>query len=336
MTAQQESLLHTEGLSAGYDTKTILKDINLEVEKGEFICLIGANGTGKSTLLRTLAGLLDPLKGDVYVENRKIRDYRARQLAKTLSLVLTENTQTGNLMVRELVGLGRLPYTNWHGSLTSEDSKFIEEAISKTGIEHLAERKVNTLSDGEAQKAMIARGLAQNTSLMLLDEPTIHLDLPNRITIISLLKQISGEMDKTFVMALHEMELSLQVADRLWLIDRQNQLHEGIPEDLALKGLLQENFTNDYVDFDHNTGTFRMKQSFHSTIKMSGNSHAACWTERALMRKGFRVTSSNEDASLPEISVSEAPLLWKIHMPDGGRLETRNIEELLKNLKGRF
>lgn len=202
------SLLQAENLEIGYPAKggrkTVADGIHFHLEGGEFICLLGPNGAGKSTLLRTLAAIQPPLSGAVRICGEDTRTLSSAKKAKSLGLVLTERVETG-LSVRELVSLGRAPYTGWLGWLSPDNKAKVDWAIEATGCKALALRKVHELSDGERQKAMIARALAQETPVILLDEPTAHLDLPNRVGIMRLLKNLAQETGKVILLSTHEL-----------------------------------------------------------------------------------------------------------------------------------
>lgn len=214
--------------------------LNAVLSAGTLTCLIGANGTGKSTLLRTLAGLQPALEGEVRLCKKPLDAYSAQQLAQTVSIVLTGKFDTGNLSVEELVALGRSPYTDFFGTLTAHDRMQINEALCLSGIDALRHRRLSTLSDGERQKAFIAKSLAQQTPLLLLDEPTAFLDFPAKAELLQTLKQLAHRHGKTVLLSTHDLELALQLADSLWLLTPQGTLHAGTPEQLAQQGMLGE------------------------------------------------------------------------------------------------
>jgi iron complex transport system ATP-binding protein len=215
--------MKTTNLHIGYNKgkknqKVIAENLNLHLEKGKLVSLLGANGSGKSTLIQTLAGALPALKGDVLMENKSIQKFSSLEIAKMLSLVFAKEEVTGNLTVYELVSLGRYPHTGWLGKLTQEDESKIEEALEMTHTTSLMDCNVHQISEGERQKVWIARALAQDTPLIMLDEPTAHLDLPNRMMIFQLLKQLAKEMNKAVLLCTHELELALQHSDEIWLL----------------------------------------------------------------------------------------------------------------------
>ncbi|MDQ3394416.1 MAG: ABC transporter ATP-binding protein, partial [Bacteroidota bacterium] len=218
---QRLLLLNTKNLTVGYkkgrQENIVLKSLQLELRGGELTCLLGPNGIGKSTLIRTLSAVQKPLSGTVFIKQKNILSYKTDALARLVSLVLTEKIPGGNLNVFELVSLGRYPFTGWTGNLTKEDKAIVESSIALTSINHLKEKKIQELSDGELQKAMIARALAQDGVLMFLDEPTAHLDVSNRVEIMNLLRDLANETQKAILISTHDLDLSIQTSDKLWL-----------------------------------------------------------------------------------------------------------------------
>ena len=230
-------------VSIGYKTRrglrTVVQGITADIRRGELTCLLGRNGAGKSTLLRTLAGFQPKLGGSITIEGRELESYTSRQLAQRLGVVLTERPDVQQMTVGDLVAMGRSPYTGFWGQLEAEDEQIVQEAIRQVGIEQLVKRQVTTLSDGERQKVMIAKALAQQTSIIFLDEPTAFLDYPSKVETLLLLSCISRESQKTIFLSTHDLELALQVADRLWLMQADGQpLVIGTPQELAAQGVL--------------------------------------------------------------------------------------------------
>lgn len=205
-----------EQLSVGYKGfSPVVTDINVEIKSGELTCLIGSNGIGKSTLLKTLTGFLPKLGGRLLLDGRDIDLLSQHERAKYISIVLTYKTDVQNLSVAEMVGMGRMPYTGFWGKLNDDDRKIVAEAINIVGINHLKDRMVQTLSDGERQKVMIAKALAQQTPIILLDEPTSFLDFPSKVEMLQLLHRLAKETDKVMFLSTHDLELALRIADRL-------------------------------------------------------------------------------------------------------------------------
>ena len=203
-------------LSVGYSlSHPVISDINLELRSGQLACLIGENGIGKSTLLKTLTGFLPKLKGSLLLGNRDIESFSQRELARQVSIVLTQKPDVQNLTIEEIIGLGRSPYTGFFGRLRTEDRKVVDDAIATMGIEKLRGRMIQTLSDGERQKVMIAKALAQETPIILLDEPTAFLDFPSKAETFQSLQRMAHERDKLILLSTHDLELAVRFADSL-------------------------------------------------------------------------------------------------------------------------
>ena len=199
--------------------RRVVSGMNASIRSGELTCLIGSNGIGKSTLLRTLSAFQPPLSGDCFILGKPIKDYTHSELARTIGVVLTRKPHINNITVKELVGMGRAPYTGFWGTLSKEDDKIVDESISMVGIDHLKYRMVTHLSDGERQKVMIAKALAQQTPVIFLDEPTAFLDFSSKVEMMKLLKRLAHDMDKTIFLSTHDLELAVKLADVLWQLD---------------------------------------------------------------------------------------------------------------------
>ncbi|MDG5492105.1 ABC transporter ATP-binding protein [Psychroserpens sp. SPM9] len=257
-------ILNTQELSIGYRSKkrtSIIADtINLELTKGELIGLVGANGIGKSTLIRTLSNIQQPLAGNIDLNGKPLTNYAGLELAKTMSLVLTEQLMSKNLSVFELIALGRQPYTNWVGNLTKTDIAIINKAIAQTHLSELKDRKSFELSDGQLQKVMIARALAQDTDLIILDEPTTHLDMYHKAYILKLLQQLTKDTNKTILFSSHEIDLAIQLCDTMIVMTKDKVVADS-PCKLISKGIFNTLFPEDLIGFDDETGRFRVKKS---------------------------------------------------------------------------
>ena len=214
-----KNILSTSNLTIGYQSKkeniVIAENLNLNLQSGKLIALIGANGIGKSTLLRTLCGIQKPLSGSVLLNDKDILKYEPLSLAQNLSLVLTDKLPPSNLTVFELVALGRQPYTNWLGKLSDIDLEKVNQAIELTQIQHLSNKKHDEISDGQLQKVLVARALAQDTPLIILDEPTTHLDLLHKVSIFKLLKKLSEATNKCILFSTHDIDLAIQLSDEM-------------------------------------------------------------------------------------------------------------------------
>lgn len=211
--------LSLNNVSVGYGRKAVVGGVSISFKPGELVCLLGRNGTGKSTILRTLAGFQPPLSGEITIGGKPLASFDRKQLSQVIGIVLTEHNDIPDLTVREIVALGRSPYTGFFGTLAPNDRLVVDEAISRVGITHLQERMLSTLSDGERQKAMIAKALAQQTSIILLDEPTAFLDYPSRVELFQLLRQLASDEQKIILMTTHDLQLARQYASRLWPLD---------------------------------------------------------------------------------------------------------------------
>ena len=225
-TKKRHIVLKSTDLSIGYFNKKkqhiVAEKINFEIDKGALVCLLGKNGIGKSTLLRTISKVQPKIAGELYIDNKTIESISTQDLSKKMSLVLTERIPESNLTVYELIALGRQPYTNWIGTMTTKDKKHIEKAIELVHIEDLRYQKCDELSDGQLQKVMIARSLAQNTKLIILDEPTAHLDIHHKMEVFNLLQTLVNDLQKTVIISTHEVQLALQLANELWLLNDQS------------------------------------------------------------------------------------------------------------------
>ena len=246
-------LLSTSDLSIGYQSKkgatTIAENLNLKLEQGQLVSLVGGNGIGKSTLLRTLTGIQKPLSGTVTLKEKDIHQYDPLALAQNLSLVLTEKLPPSNLTVYELIALGRQPYTNWLGKLSSEDLEKVNQAIALTHIEHLAEKKHHEISDGQLQIVLIARALAQDTPLIILDEPTTHLDLFHKVSVFKLLRKLSQETNKCILFSTHDIDLAIQLSDEM-IVMTESSVEQDQPCKLITKGIFDTLFKDSSITFD--------------------------------------------------------------------------------------
>ncbi len=296
-------ILHTENLSIGYPMRheppvVVAENIAVGLQPGELVCLLGPNGAGKSTLMRTLAGMQAPLHGRIRLNQHDLTSLTARELARQLSVVLTEPINAGMLTGWDLVSLGRHPYTNWAGKLTAADETAVNQAIAAVGATQLAQRHVHTLSDGERQKMMIARALAQEPAIMLLDEPTAFLDLPRRVEIMHILRQLARQSQCAVLLSTHDLDLALRNADKIWLLPKGGRLQVGTPEELVLNGSFEAAFRADGVQFDPHTGSFKMAVQSAGQVDLVGDGLSALWTRRALERVGYAVHEGANGSAL--------------------------------------
>ncbi len=252
-------ILQTQHLSIGYSskaqTKVIASDVSIQLEQGKLIGLVGANGIGKSTLLRTLTGIQKSLSGTVLLNEKPIDSFEPLALAQQISVVLTEKLPPSNLTVYELIALGRQPYTNWLGKLAEEDKIQIENAISLTEIGHLIHQKYYEISDGQLQKVLIARALAQDTPLIVLDEPATHLDLLHKVSLFKLLKKLTVETQKCIMFSTHDIDLAIQLSDEIIVMTKEKVI-QNQPCNLILDGTFSNLFLSENILFDSEKGKF--------------------------------------------------------------------------------
>ena len=332
----KQDTIHIHDLSIGYrtknDAKVVASHIEARIYSEELTCLLGANGVGKSTLLRTLSAFQPKLGGEISILGRDVDSYSDKELSTTIGVVLTEKCDIRNMSVRELVEMGRSPYTGFWGTLGKKDKQVVEESIELVRIGNLAERMVHTLSDGERQKVMIAKALAQETPVIFLDEPTAFLDFPSKVEIMQLLHRLTRSMNKTIFLSTHDLELALQIADKIWLMDRANGIAVGTPEDLALSGHLSNFFARKGIVFDTETGLFRIDNQYSMEMRLKGEGQRYAMARKALQRNGIRA-DRNVAESPVWIDAGEAPAdAFVIHLPDGRTEEAVTIESLLQHL----
>ncbi len=256
------SQLKTSSLCVGYPAtsytkktpKILLENLNISLKSGNLVCLIGQNGAGKSSLMRTLAGLQKPLSGDILIDDISIKNLSEIELALKISVVLSEKIDNQAITVRELVSLGRYPHTTWISELSKNDKEIIENALSLTKTTEIASQTLSQLSDGQKQRVSLARALAQDTQIVLLDEPTAHLDLPSRLQLFKMLRNLVVTTNKTFLISTHELDLALQVSDEIWLIDNHQNLHIKTPKEMTESNILEETFVVEGLFFNKEIG----------------------------------------------------------------------------------
>lgn len=331
--------LSTAALSIGYKAKgqpdrVVASDLNLDLQPGEFVCLLGPNGAGKSTLIRALAGMESPLGGSIEISGTDIETLSPKQRARQISVVLTESLPVGMFSARSLVALGRHPHTSWTGNLTDLDQDRIEWALATVDATSLADRQVSELSDGERQKIMVARALAQEASIMLLDEPTAYLDLPRRVELMRTLRELTRKEGLSVLLSTHDLDLALRSADRLWLFSEDGKLVTGMPEELALEGTLQAAFASDKLDWDEEQGSFRLHREPSKFVYLEGKGAAYSWTRRALARIGYGVIANVEGSEI-RIQISEGDEITVWNVDRGGSLESfESLATVVASLQG--
>lgn len=314
-------------VTTGYRHKPVTRIINAYLQAGELTCLLGPNGAGKSTLLKTLSAFIPPLSGEIFIDGMNLRQISAGQLARSIAVVLTQRPSTMNMTVEELVAVGRSPYTSFFGGLREADREVVDRSIRLMGIEDLRNRNVNTLSDGERQKALIAKALAQQTQIIFLDEPTAFLDYPSKVEIMKLLYTIAREEQKTVFMSTHDLDLALQMADKIWLLDKERGLEIGIPEDLAYRGLLGEYFERSGLRFNYTTGLFEIEHDRKGRVRLTGSGRLHDMVRKALRRIGY---DADSDAVGPTVEIVTAQDGNEIMVYEGKVLAS--IESLVTKL----
>lgn len=329
----QQPVIETKDLSIGYllkggRRKVVHESLNLRLMSGEVTCLLGLNGAGKSTLLRTLCGFQPPLGGEIDLMGKSLHSYSQTNFSLIVGVVLTEKTNAGGITVYELVSLGRHPYTGFFGQLKKSDLQIIEQSLDAVGISHKAHNYVSELSDGERQKAMIAKALAQQCPIILLDEPTAFLDVTSRIETMVLLHKLATEQDKAILLSTHDLDLSIQMGDKLWLQEKGKPMACGTPEDLILGDAFATFFSREGIVFDPNTGKLNTERPI-VPVGVEGDTLTSYWVGNALIRNGYRPSPIvSGQLNIQCISPQRQVLTW----PDGHSCETNSIAELIANI----
>ena len=302
MTKMPETALRTRDLAVGYRTRrtrrAVLERVNLAVHPGELVCLLGPNGIGKSTLLRTLAKMQPALWGAVELGGADLRSFSQSELARRLGVVLTERIVVEALSVRRIVELGRYPHSGWFGRITDADRRVVDWAIDAVGARHLAERDFSRLSDGERQRVMIARALAQEPMLLVLDEPTAFLDVPSRVELMGLLRQLTRDGRLAVVVSTHDLELALRPADIIWLVMPGGELMTGAPEDVVLAGGVGQAFEGRQIRFHPEERAFRLLTGDGGDATVRGSGLRAALASAVLEREGYAIVQASDPRTL--------------------------------------
>lgn len=250
-------MIRLENLTLGYGSRTLVEGADAEIRRGALTALLGRNGTGKSTLLRALSGMERAMSGRILIDGRAVEEYTPAQMAVTVATVTTERVRVADLRCRDVVALGRAPYTNWIGRMQPQDAAIVEESLATVGMAAYADRTMDRMSDGECQRVMIARALAQQTPVILLDEPTAFLDMPNRYELGTLLSRLAHEQGKCILFSTHELDIALSLCDSIALIDPPVLRYLPTP-DMACSGYIERLFSNSFVTFDTESGTIKV------------------------------------------------------------------------------
>lgn len=305
-----EVVLKGEGLALGYKKQgkesVIAKEISFSLEKGKLTCLLGPNGVGKSTLIKTIMGQIPILKGKITLMGTDILDFNPKLLAKKIAVVLTDKVALGNLTVYQLVSLGRIPHTSWLGNLSSQDHEVVERSLVATNTSYLKDKVLSELSDGQLQKVMIARALVQDGEVLILDEPTAHLDLINRFEIMHLLRSIAQEEGKAVLVVTHDLDIAIDTADEFWLMQCGLPLVCAVPEDLIVSGEINLLLPSASLQFNPLTG--KIEDSMPYTYPpIEGKEILSNWL-KLIIRKNSLVFAEDFQG----ISISDYPFLIKV------------------------
>lgn len=324
----REETIRVVNLDTGYHSKkditVITREVNASLFSGELTCLLGPNGAGKSTLLKTLTAFVPKIKGEIIIEHKPLDTYSDAELSKVIGVVLTEKLSINNMSVEELVGMGRSPYTGFWGHMSENDRRIVAESISLVGIDNLSGRMLQTLSDGERQKVMIAKTLSQETPIIFLDEPTAFLDYPSKVEIMQLLQRLAREKGKTVFLSTHDLELALQIADKVWLLDKPHGVAIGTPEDLALNGDMSRYFHREGVVFDRESGLFKISHQIDRTVSLIGEGTRFNMVQKALARQGIGIDCANPADIIIEVAENGYMLNGKLTHTIGELLDMLN------------
>ena len=310
--------VRTVDLAIGYkmrsSRKVILENLNLSAHAGELVCLLGTNGTGKSTLLRSLSKIQPSLSGHIEIQGVDVQQLSPVELARRVGVVLTERPAVGALTARRLVELGRYPYWDWSGRMRPIDHDVVGWAIEAVGGASLALRDTMSLSDGERQRFMIARALAQEPAILLLDEPTAFLDVPARVELMGLLRRLARDEELAIVVSTHDLDLALRMADTLWLVSPEKRLDAGTPEDLILSGQIADAFQAHAIRFLPEERAFRLVTDARRPAVVRGDGLNAVLAAAVLEREGYEIVASGERDALIITVASEGA--WELAFGD--------------------
>ena len=314
------------GNASGKYPGAILPPLSASAQKGELVAVIGRNGIGKSTLLRTIPRLQPAIGGTVLIYGENTSIFSRHQLAQKIGYISTEIVKVGHMRVYDLVALGRFPYTNWIGRIGHHDHSIIKEALQKTGLIDFENRLVGEISDGERQRAMIARVLAQNTDIMIMDEPTAFLDISGKYEIINLMRELT-KAGRTIIFSTHDLNIAIKQADKIWLM-HEKDIIEGSPEDLLLRNAFDRLFDSELVGFNPDDGSINLKAGHCGKIFLEGEETVRHWTVKALARAGFSVTDVK---MIPYIRIDSDPDEW-ILFTEASSERFRSLYDLVSRL----
>jgi iron complex transport system ATP-binding protein len=337
----ENPVLRTVAVSAGYRRRrrrpavAVLRDVELVARPGELITLIGPNGAGKSTLLRTLVGAQPPLAGRILLDGHDLASLSPRQRAQRLAVVLTEPVDVGMMSVEAVVTLGRLPYRSWLGRETDRDRAAVDRAIADAGVEELRDRMLTDLSDGERQRVMVARALAQEPAVLVMDEPTAFLDVARRIELAAMLTQLTATTGAAIILSTHDLGFALRRADQVWLVGADATITASAPEDLAYGGAIAGTFAGDNMSFDDAAATIVVSDDGvpGATVHVAADGRLRQWAEHAVRRAGWAPTEAT-DGHVLRIEHG-TPCRWRLNGTDATPEEGVGFDALVTHLAGR-
>ncbi|WP_407562904.1 ABC transporter ATP-binding protein [Streptomyces sp. 184] len=344
MTGRPPPVLEAVAVTAGYRRRrrrpavTVLRDVHLAARPGELITLIGPNGAGKSTLLRSLVGAQPLLAGRVLLDGADLTALSPRQRARRLAITLTEPVDVGLMSVESVVTLGRLPYRTWLGREADEDRTAVRRALADAGVGELRHRMLSDLSDGERQRVMVARALAQQPAVLVLDEPTAFLDVARRIELAAMLTRLTAASGAAIVLSTHDLAFALRRADQVWLVESDGTVTSSAPEDLAYGGAVTRAFAGENMSFDDAAATVVVDDGTTGAAVhvVAGDGRARLWAEHAVRRAGW---APAPDASGPVLRVEPGePCRWRLERapaPDTAPAEGTGFDSLVAHLRGR-
>ncbi len=338
----RKEILSASQVSIGYKSHTrkqnlLASNLNLSIRQGDLIFFLGPNGVGKSTLIKTLAGIIPCISGSIELLGKDLSQWKLKELAKHRGLMLNEQLNPGFMSVFDVVAMGRYPYTNFNANLSVEDKIIISQSLAYVDLDHLKQSLFAELSDGQKQRALIARAIVQETSVLFLDEPTAFLDISHTIGVLQLLRKISLEKKLAIILSSHELALALSMAELLWLMDEDGLIHIGAPEDLVLSGLIEDVFAKDTkLSFNKDLGNFEAKVKKNMKVILRGNGVERYWTARALHRMGYEAMTGKDKISsktpLIEIIQKGAKKSWIVCYEDNKK-KMDSIYDMLKSLE---